>query len=429
MRKTLTDRLLRSLKPTTAHYDIMDAVVPSMGVRVLKSGKITFTLHGRFPANPHFTRLALGFYGELALLQAREKAREWLKLLERGIDPRVHEELQRRAAERERQNTFAAVAEDFITSKLPGERKGREVERDIRRELILAWGKRPVTQITAREVRDVIRAKAQTAKPQARNLLGYAKRLFDWAVDQDCYGLEISPAAALKPSMIVGDRVVGDRVLSEIELFALWRAAERMPYPVGPVYQMLLLTALRLNEVADAHWSEFDLSGKVWVIPKERMKGKNGKARAHAVPLSGDVAGILNKLPRFDRGSFVFSTTLGASPVWVGSKAKDRMDKRMLRTLRALARRGGDDPAKVTLAPWVNHDIRRSVRSQLSRLKVTEEAREAVLGHVRPGIKGTYDLHDYFDEKREALELWATRLRAIVTPSPSNFVVPLRRGA
>lgn len=420
MRKTLTNRLLRSLKPETEHYDVMDSIIPSMGVRVLKSGKISFTLHGRFPGGGAFTRRALGAYDELTLLEAREKAREWLKLIERGIDPQTHEEQQRRTAERERQNTFAAVAEDFIRDKLPGERKGREVERDIRREFVPIWGKRPVAQVTARDIRDVIRAKAQTAKPQARNLLGYAKRLFAWAVDQDCYGLEVSPAAALKPSKIVGDKVSGDRVLSDVELFALWRAAERVQYPVGPIYQLLMLTALRLNEVADAHWSEIE--GKLWVIPKERMKGKNGKARAHAVPLTEDMLATLDKVPRFDRGGFIFSTNAGETPIWVTSKVKARMDARMVCTLRALARRRGDDPAKVQLAPWTNHDIRRTVRSNLSRLKVSEETREAVLAHVRPGIKGTYDLHTYVDEKREALELWAARLRSIVEPPPANVV-------
>ena len=428
MRKTLTDRLLRSLKSKPDHYDIMDTVIPSMGVRVLKSGKISFTLHGRFPGSGPFTRRALGGYGELTLLEAREKAREWLKLIERGINPQAHQELQRRAAQRERENNFATVAEDFIRDKLPGERKGREVERDIRREFIPIWGSRPITQITARDVRDVIRAKALTAKPQARNLLGYAKRLFDWAVDQDCYGLEVSPAAALKPSKIVGEKVAGDRVLSDLELFALWRAAKPARYPVGPAYQMLVLTGLRLNEVADAHWAEFDLAGKLWIIPKERMKGKNGKARAHAVPLVADVLALLDKLPHFDSG-FVFSTTAGASPVWLSSKIKGRMDARMLRTLRAVARRRGEDPGKVQLPDWTNHDIRRTVRSNLSRLKVSEEAREAVMAHVRPGIKGTYDLRDYLDEKREALELWAGRLRSIVEPSLADVVVPLRRGA
>jgi integrase len=198
-------------------------------------------------------------------------------------------------------------------------------------------------------------------------------------------------------------------------------------YPVGLVYELLMLTGLRLNEVADANWSEIDAAGKLWIIPKERMKGKNGKARAHAVPLTEDMLAVLSKLPRFDRGDFLFSTTFGASPVWMSSKVKARVDARMLRTLRALARRRGDDPAKVTLAPWTNHDIRRSVRSQLSRLKVTEEAREAVLGHVRPGIKRVYDLHDYLLEKREALEAWGARLRTILEPLPAKVVTPRMR--
>jgi integrase len=427
MRKRLTDRLLQSLRPQAAEYDVMDVVVPSMGARVLKNGKISFILRDRFPGSPHFTRRSLGSHGELTLAEARDKARAWLVLIERGIDPQEHADQQRRAAERERQNSFAAVAEDFIKDKLPGERKGREVERDIRREFVSVWGKRPITQITARDVRDVIRAKAQTAKPQARNLLGYIKRLFDWAVDQDCYGLGMSPAAALKPRKIVGEKTSGDRTLSEAELFALERAALRTPYPIGSVYRVLLRTALRLNEVADAHWSEFDLRGKVWIIPKERMKGKNSKARAHAVPLTVEMLAILNKLPRFGGGDYLFSTTLGASPVWMTSKSKARIDARMLRTLRAMARRRGDDPGKVALQPWTNHDIRRSVRSQLSRLRVSEEAREAVLSHVRPGIKATYDLYDYLAEKRETLEAWAARLGQIVDPDDQVLELAIDR--
>ena len=155
------------------------------------------------------------------------------------------------------------------------------------------------------------------------------------------------------------------------------------------------------------------------------MKGRNagsGKARDHVVPLTDDVAAILDGLPRFKNGTHLFSVTFGASPVWMSDKLKKRVDGRMLRTLRAVARRNGDDPAKVNLPRWTNHDIRRTVRSGLSRLKIAEEAREAVLAHVRPGIKAVYDKHDYLDEKREALELWAARLRSIVEPTPANVV-------
>ncbi len=76
----------------------------------------------------------------------------------------------------------------------------------------------------------------------------------------------------------------------------------------------------------------------------------------------------------------------------------------------------------------MNHDVRRTVRSQLFRLRVAEEVAEAVLAHARPGIKKVYDQHDYIDEKRDALERWAARLKHIVNPEPSN-VVQLRATA
>ncbi len=252
--------------------------------------------------------------------------------------------------------------------------------------------------------------------------MGIIKRLLSWAVDQDRYGLETSPADTLKPTKIIGEKVSGNRILDDAELFALWRASERTPYPHGPVYQLLVLTALRLNEGADASWAEFDLKKRIWTIPPTRMKGKNGKARPHVVPLTEEISALVEKLPHFKNGDYLFSTNFGISPAWMSDKVKKRIDERMLRTLRALARRRGDDAGKVKLLHWTNHDIRRTVRSNLSALRVPEEVREAVLAHARPGIKGVYDLYSYLDEKREALELWAGRLRNIVEPRPPNVV-------
>jgi hypothetical protein len=75
----------------------------------------------------------------------------------------------------------------------------------------------------------------------------------------------------------------------------------------------------------------------------------------------------------------------------------------------------------------VNHDLRRTIRSALSALRIPQNVAEAVLGHVPPGIIGTYDTHEYLDEKREALELWAKRLDVIVNPDRVGNVVALRR--
>jgi len=428
--KRLTDRSLRALKPAAqgSHYDVWDTGFAGFGVRVSDTGRRTFVLAARYPGSSNPTRRALGAYGKLSLHEAADKARTWLKLIDKGIDPTIAEEQERQAEITKNENTFLAVAEAFIADKLPTERKGKEVERDIRREFVPVWGRRPITEITDLDILSVVKAKRRTAPAQARNLLGIAKRMFAWAVDQRCYGLKTSPAESLKPSKIVGGKVIGLRILSDTELFALWRAAERTPYPYGPVYKLLILTALRLNEAADASRREFDTAQKLWTIPAGRMKGRNGKARPHVVPLTGDMLTILGRLPQFKKGDYLFSTTFGTSPVWMSDKVKKRIDERMLRTLRALARRRGDDPEKVELPRWTNHDIRRTVRSGLSRLKITEEAREAVMAHVRPGIKGTYDLYDYLDEKRDALQAWSTRLRGIIEPQPSN-VVRLAAGA
>jgi integrase len=216
------------------------------------------------------------------------------------------------------------------------------VERDIRRNFIPVLGSRPITEIEDTDILAIIKAKKTTAPAQARNLLGHAKRLFGWAIDQRVYGLKASPCDYLKPTKIVGDKPQGSRILNDDELFALWRAAGRLPYPIGPAYRLLILTGLRLNEAADASHSELDRRKGVWVISAARMKGGNGKARSHAVPLTEDIAAVVDGLPRFTKGDYLFSTTFGASPVWMSHKVKQRVDRRMLRTSRALPRRRGE---------------------------------------------------------------------------------------
>jgi integrase len=430
-RVTLTPTKLSGLKPAKdgQRYQIMDSQVPGFGVRVTDAGTATFILRTRYPGSDTPARRELGRVGVMTLTGAREKARRWREMVASGIDPSDQEEAERRAQIVRRKTTFGAVAEDFIREKLPSERKGEDVEREIRLDLLPKWESLPITEITDLHISGLIKSKGRAGrgkKAGARNLLALVKRLFRWVTAQPEYGLKVSPAANLRASDILGDmpRSAG-RVLADDELFALWRAAGRMPYPAGPAYRLLCLTALRLNEAVDGSRPELNMRQKIWVIPPERMKGKDSgkkQARAHAVPLTADIIEILESLPRFNARKYFFSTTNGRSPTWIGTKIKKRLDRRMLLTLRALAKRRGDDPADVTLPPFVNHDIRRTVRSHLSRLKVTEEAREAVLAHARPGIKGTYDLYDYLDEKREALELWAARLREITEPKPDNVI-------
>lgn len=196
-----------------------------------------------------------------------------------------------------------------------------------------------------------------------------------------------------------------------------------MPYPVGPAYQLLALSGLRLNEAAQARWSEIDIKKREWVIGADRMKGTDEGAREHLVPLTDAMLKILDSVPRIEGSDFVFTWT-GKKPLQLGSKHKRELDKLMLAELRAA------DP-KAKLAHWQNHDLRRSCRSTLAALGVSTTVGELVLAHKQGGVAAVYNRHDYRSEKLDALEKWNGYLIGLAgrEPEPANVVKLRRRSA
>ena len=77
---------------------------------------------------------------------------------------------------------------------------------------------------------------------------------------------------------------------------------------------------------------------------------------------------------------------------------------------------------------WTLHDLRRSARSLLARLKIPSEVAEKVLGHSIRGVEGTYNRHDYRDEKREALTRLAMLLESILRPPSGDNIVQFSKG-
>jgi integrase len=421
-RTALTDRKVQSLKPAPKdkRYQVMDTVVRGFGVRVTDKGVRTYILQARFPGYKSPGRREIGRVGILTLEAAREKARAWTVLIKRGLDPAIVEAREREENALRRANTFASVCEDYIAVKLGTVRYGPEVEKRMRKYLIPPFKETPITEITdIAIISKVVTPRLRKTPSMARKLLNDVKTFLTWTVDQRVYGLKISPAVSVKTARVVGPIKPRQRVLTNVELRALWIAANRTPYPVGPLYRTLILTALRLKEAGETSRPEWDLQAGVWTIPAERMKGK----LPHAVPITDELREIAGFFP--NRGSFLFSYESGRKAISFGH-AKNRIDVEMLKVLREIAVESGEDPETVELAHWTNHDIRRTVRTRLSRLKVLGDAREALLAHVKPGIERVYDVHDYFDEKREALEVWAAELRRIAEPTPDN-VVPMRR--
>ena len=122
-KKTLNDRTLKSLKPAAqgeGTYDQMDALVPGFGVRVSEAGRKTFMLAARYPGGPFYARRALGIYGAMSLEKARTKAKAWLELIDKGIDPAAEEERLKIEEQRKRENSFRMVAEGYVAQAVIG---------------------------------------------------------------------------------------------------------------------------------------------------------------------------------------------------------------------------------------------------------------------------------------------------------------------
>ena len=140
------------------------------------------------------------------------------------------------------------------------------------------------------------------------------------------------------------------------------------------------------------------------------------------MPITAAMQEVIASVPRIKGGPYLFSLKAGKKPVTMTGPMKADLDKRMLRTLRALARRRGEDHHAVELPPWVNHDLR-ARSAPVCRHCVSRTTSRRPSLRIRPaGIVGTYNLHQYADEKREALEAWAQHVASIVEPQPAKVI-------
>ncbi len=217
-RRTLTDRLLRSLKA-----DVADAVVPGLAVRVGAAGQRTFVLVGRYPGRRNPTRRAIGAYPAVSLEKARATARAWLDLIQRGIDPAVQVAIEREANRVRQSNTFEAVAESFLEKHAASRRTARAIGRLVRGKLIARWRDRPVDTIGKRDVIAMVEEiRDRSGVAMARLSLTYTRRLFGWAAARDL--VPVNPCAAVSAADFLPPAVSRNRVLSSAELALILKA-------------------------------------------------------------------------------------------------------------------------------------------------------------------------------------------------------------
>ena len=381
--KKLTELAVAKLRPPAAgRIEVWDASLPAFGLRVTDRGTKSFVLMYRIDGR--LRRLTLGRYPAVGLVAAREAAREALRQVDLGRDPADAPP----AVGQRRAETLTAVVDQFIERHARKTRSWREVKRVFDADLLPQLGRRPIDAITRRDIIEALDRVVDRGSPyMANRLLAHTRKLFNWCLERGI--VETSPVANLKAP---GRETARDRTLSAGELAAVWRSWERLGWPFGPLFQLLLLTAQRENEVAAMRWCDVDLERALWTLPRQATKAD----RLHEVPLSRPALALLASLPRVGEAGYVFpSRNRGDRPVSGFSKAKARCD-----------RLSG-------VAGWRLHDLRRTAASGMARQGVAPHVIEKVLNHSTGAISGVaavYNRHGYEPEKRQALDIWAGHL-------------------
>jgi integrase len=369
----LTIKSIEAAAATETRREIPDQLLPGLYFIVQPSGAKSWAVRYRLNGKSH--KHTIGRYPLFDLKAAREAGTKALRAVAEGHEP-----------EARRTDTVDAAAAQFIERHAKRRYRPRplqEAERLLRRHVLANWHNRRLDSITRADIRALL--DSIEAPAMANQTLKFVSKFFNWCVDADI--LASSPAAGIKKPFAETSR---DRVLTNDEMRAVWRAADGIGYPFGGIVHLLALTGQRRGEVAGMRWDEIE--GDLWTLPKERTK--NG--RLHTVPLSRQAMAILGRAPRIS--DFVFSANGEKSVSGFASP------KRLIGELAGLS-------------GWRLHDLRRTVASGMARLGINLPVIERVLNHTSgsfAGIVGVYQRHEFADEKRQALQQWADYVEQLV---------------
>jgi integrase len=432
--KTLTAARIEKLRPTTQRREIADCGCQGLYLIIQSSGVKSFALRARRPNGTNF-KLTLGRYtpietdgapaigAPLTLHAARQLAIELMRERARGVDVAGRRRIEKLSIATGDTKTFAGAVVDFVTQYAkPKQRNWKESARflgiypetldPIKGGLCDRWRDRALAETTdddlfalLEEVRQhgtpgVTRQRVEGAsEARAAGMFATLSKFYSWALEKR--RLKTNPMAALVRPKAPKSR---DRVLSDAEIVALWKAAEAERIEFAAPLKLLLLTGCRAREIAELRWNEI---GGDWNIELPGARTKNH--RDHIVPLSPLAREILADVDQV--GEYVFSAHGGRVPVELGGRLKDRLDAAM----------GLDD--------WVFHDLRRTAATGMAKIGIAPHIVEAVLNHVsgaKAGVAGVYNKYAYLPEKKAALERWAAHVEGLITGTAAKVVSMVR---
>ncbi|KAB7645554.1 tyrosine-type recombinase/integrase [Polymorphobacter fuscus] len=412
----LTKRSVEALAtPEKGRAFLWDDTLKGFGVMLTHKGQRSYVVQYRIGGREGTTqRATIGQHGNPWTQEtARARAVELLDLVRRKIDP-VQADRDRLALEREgkandERYAFSTAADLYIAHlRQKGLKSADEIAAIFERDLKPHFLQKPLHRIKRADIHTCTAAVGLRSKSSANRAHSWLRAMLNWAVDQDRFGIHVSPMEKMAQPFESGKR---ERVLTDAELSIILDCIHELSEPHSSFMLMLVFTAQRRNEVAGMRWEELDIDSRQWLIPGSRTKNKI----EHLLPLSlSAVEAIELTEPELARRQGFVFTSNGKKAVASFSECKRNLDKLIADRLKRDADEAGVD--YVPMPSWVLHDLRRTVATGLQRMGTRIEYTEALLNHVSGstgGLVGIYQRYKYWPEKVDAMAAWDRQIDEI----------------
>ncbi|RLW64712.1 MAG: hypothetical protein B6D73_10800 [gamma proteobacterium symbiont of Stewartia floridana] len=411
-RKAITNRAIEKMKVGETLADIAE----NEGLRVTRGARgVTFWYRYRHPVTGKLKRLTIGHLRDMHLASARVELQELKGLRLKGVDPAsvVRESKRKEKEEAERRHsgfTFADMIEDYLKRTVYPRRKekgAKEAERMLNACVVSILGERLAADLTRRDILEVINKQIDAGNSvQAGRLLCEMVAAFEQAILRDSLPDDFANPAVLAQQSLKASNVSlsprrRKRVISDDELKVWWEWLNQ-PGIVTPNHRRAMMLTLqvgcRSGEAISARWRQFNLDDGTWHLGDT----KTGVSRTV-------------RLPRQVRDWLNAERLLRPNDEWLCPSPKGGHVQQKSITERLWLLKTQDKLPKIE--PWVPHDLRRTCRTGLARLKCPHEVAEAAMGHVVGGVAGIYNLHKYESEVGDWLQRWCDRLDEVIGKS------------
>jgi len=382
---SLTDVAIKNAKPREKRYRMHDEhglyleVAPAGG----KWWRFKYKIHGKE------NRVSLGTYPDVSLKEARDKAYEARKLVQKGLDPSRQKKLPTDEAGR-----FRSVCrewwEKFILPK--GGKHPDVVWGRMEREVLGDIGNIPIGDIDAPMVLTILRRiEARGTIETAHKVKSYISQTMRYGIA--CGLIHYDPARDLAGAITPRNKRPMSAIIDPKEVGGLMRSI--YGYTGGPVVASALklaaLTFVRPGELRHAEWCEVDMDAAEWRIPAVKMKMK----RPHLVPLSTQGIDVLSELRVYSGNSrYLFPS--------IRTNDRPMSDMTVNAALRALG---------YTQDRMTGHGFRAMANTLLAEMGWSMDAVERQLAHAEVNkVRAVYHRAEHLPERKRMMQAWADYL-------------------